>query len=296
MSRWFRHYAGMVDDDKLATVAMETDQTLERVAFVWSKLLECAAEKNEQGVYSVSAKAIAYRLRCEVDAILNILAEFETCGLVAEGRIHKWAQRQYEHDTSAARTKAYRERKQACDVTVTSPRQDVTPPETETDTERLEIVANPIESAPRVAKRAKPKHEIAADAQPSEADLAYAASEGMTVPVVRIEWPKFRDHHISHGNRMADWPAAWRKWCGNWKGFAPHSRAGPNRKKTMGDLVRDLPLDGRHERTDVFDRSPEAPGTANPSPSGFVGKVPERDRENPGGVLLDLRPALSARG
>lgn len=134
MSRWFRHYAGMVDDDKLADIAVGTGQTLERVAFVWSKILESAAEKNSAGAFCVSAKAIAYRLRCETQPVADILREMESCGLIKDERVAKWVERQFESDTSAARTRAYRERKQSCDVTVTSQPVTVTAPEAETET------------------------------------------------------------------------------------------------------------------------------------------------------------------
>jgi hypothetical protein len=34
------------------------------------------------------------------------------------------------------------------------------------------------------------------------------------------EWGNFRDHHISRGNLVADWPAAWRQWLGNVNQFS----------------------------------------------------------------------------
>jgi hypothetical protein len=233
MSRWFRFYDCALDDPKVQKLS-------DRLFKTWINIL-CIASKS--GGSLPCASDIAFMMRLSDGETADRMSALVEAGLIDElehgYEPHNWSKRQFKSDGSTERVKRFRasERNVSCPVSETV---DETGPETETDTdtERLKIVANPIESAPRVAKRAKPKHEIAADAQPSTVDLAFAASAGMAVPVVRIEWPKFRDHHISHGNRMADWSAAWRKWCGNWQGFAPHSRAGPNRKKTMGDLVR----------------------------------------------------------
>jgi uncharacterized protein YdaU (DUF1376 family) len=134
-----------------------------------------------------------------------------------------------------------------------------------------EIGPNLIEPAPRKAKRAKPKTAITSDVQPTEQDLAYAAENGMVREDVRIEWPKFRNHHISEGNLKADWPAAWRKWCDNWKGWRQKARAGPsNGKLSYGDIARLLPLDGHHERPDDYSTF-ESPSTPNPSLRRLVG-------------------------
>lgn len=46
--------------------------------------------------------------------------------------------------------------------------------------------------------------------EPSEADREFAANLGVDPDK---QAPFFRDHHISHGNLMASWPAAWRTWC-----------------------------------------------------------------------------------
>jgi hypothetical protein len=81
-------------------------------------------------------------------------------------------------------------------------------------------------AAPRAAKRAKPRSSMTADYQPAQADHDTAAEAGMSNEEFRIEWRKFRDHHMAVGSLMADWPAAWRKWVGNWQSFGK-ARAGP---------------------------------------------------------------------
>lgn len=74
-------------------------------------------------------------------------------------------------------------------------------------------------------KRASPKTSLAEDAQPGEADAEFARQAGMDSRQFREEWQQFRDHHLKNGNRMADWPAAWRTWVRNAGKFQP--RAGP---------------------------------------------------------------------
>jgi hypothetical protein len=71
-------------------------------------------------------------------------------------------------------------------------------------------------------EKQKRKSRISPEAQPGPADLEHAATAGVSP---RIEWPKFRDHHIAKGSLMADWSAAWRTWCANAKQFG---RAAPN--------------------------------------------------------------------
>lgn len=44
---------------------------------------------------------------------------------------------------------------------------------------------------------------------------AYAAGKGLTGDRITQEAEKFRDYHLSRGNVMADWAAAWRTWVGN---------------------------------------------------------------------------------
>ena len=50
MSRWFRHYAGMMRDDKLVRIAIKTKQPIERVLWIWGAILESAAEIDDNGV------------------------------------------------------------------------------------------------------------------------------------------------------------------------------------------------------------------------------------------------------
>lgn len=146
MSRWFRHYAGMMRDEKLVAVAIKAKQPVERVIWVWGAILESAAEMNDGGKFDIDAGEAAYFLRADEADIRSILDTLTASGRVAEGVVLHWSDRQYESDTSAQRQAAYRERKRAkrgngdaretaSDVTPPSRDGDVTPQETDTDTE-----------------------------------------------------------------------------------------------------------------------------------------------------------------
>ena len=55
--------------------------------------------------------------------------------------------------------------------------------------------------------------------RPDKQDQEAGKELGSPNSVLLEEWEKFKDHYISHGNRMADWSAAWRKWLGNAKEY-----------------------------------------------------------------------------
>jgi uncharacterized protein YdaU (DUF1376 family) len=66
--------------------------------------------------------------------------------------------------------------------------------------------------AEKPAPKARRKQQYPADFLPNETGLAAAAAKGIDAP---RELEKFRDYHVSKGNVMADWQAAWRTWVGN---------------------------------------------------------------------------------
>lgn len=94
---------------------------------------------------------------------------------------------------------------------------------------------------PKVSAGAR-NSRLAVEAQPSQADLAFAEQNQVSA---RDEWPKFRDHHVSRGNVMTDWAAAWRTWVRNAVNFK--ARAGPskpanyaNPEKSVSAAAREL--------------------------------------------------------
>lgn len=140
MSRWFRHYVGMMRDDKLVRVAVRAKQPVERVLWVYGAILESASEINDGGRYEFDAGEAAYFLRCDESELLDIHAALVSLGRISDRVVERWGDRQFDSDKSKDRQKRYRERQQAarerdCDVTRPSRDGGVTPQETDTETD-----------------------------------------------------------------------------------------------------------------------------------------------------------------
>lgn len=148
MSRWFRHYAGMMRDEKLVRAAVKSKQPVERVVWVWGAILESAAEINDGGRFEFDSGEAAYFLRCDDADLAGILASLESFGRIAGGVVSRWGDRQYSSDAAAERQRRYRSRKAGTDVQEDNGNRDsdgdsdVTPPSRdgvvtaqETDTE-----------------------------------------------------------------------------------------------------------------------------------------------------------------
>lgn len=113
MSRWFRHYAGMMRDDKLVRVAIHSGQTIERVCWVWGAILESAAEIDNGGRYDLDAAEAAYFLRTDQADVDAIIAALISAKRVARGRVTNWSSRQFSSDRSKERVAAHRARKRS---------------------------------------------------------------------------------------------------------------------------------------------------------------------------------------
>lgn len=109
MSRWFRHYAGMVRDDKLVRVALKSKQSIERVVWIWGAVLESAAEIDSEARYEVDADEIAHFLRCKPAAVEAVLDALKELGRIDDTTIVTWSKRQFKTDKSTDRVKRYRE-------------------------------------------------------------------------------------------------------------------------------------------------------------------------------------------
>lgn len=113
MSRWFRHYAGMMRDEKLVRVSIRSGQSIERVTWIWGAILESAAELDDGGRYDIDSAEIAYFLRTDEADVAAVLAALADAARLAENRVVRWGDRQFVSDRSAARVAAHRERKRA---------------------------------------------------------------------------------------------------------------------------------------------------------------------------------------
>lgn len=136
MSRWFRHYAGMVRDDKMVRAALKAKQSIERTIWVWGAVLESAAEIDSEGRYEVDAAEIAHFLRCKPAHIEAILDALKDLGRIDGERVSTWSKRQFKSDRSNDRVTEYRAKKRAernSDVTLQERHRNA--PETDTETE-----------------------------------------------------------------------------------------------------------------------------------------------------------------
>lgn len=147
MSRWFRHYAGMMRDEKLVRVAVKAKQPVERVVWVWGAILESAAEINDGGRFEFDVGEAAYFLRCDEGELDGVLSALDFMGRISAGVVARWGDRQFDNDQSRDRQARYRERQKAArqrngDVTPPSRDGEVTPQETETEEERADANAS----------------------------------------------------------------------------------------------------------------------------------------------------------
>lgn len=153
MSRWFRHYAGMMRDEKLVRVAIKSKQSVERVLWIWGAILESTAEIDDNGRFDLDAAEVAYFLRASEDDVGAVLTGLADAGRLASNVVVNWGDRQFSSDRSKERQAAYRERQRAQKRRidgedrhqingVTSPKRhrdaEVTAQETETETYLIE--------------------------------------------------------------------------------------------------------------------------------------------------------------
>ena len=252
MSRWFRHYAGMMRDEKLVRVAVRAKQPVERVVWVWGAILESAAEINDGGRYEFDAGEAAYFLRCDDDELVRIVSGLEDSGRVSGSVVVRWSDRQFDSDSAKERQRRYRERRKAGsdvlerndnmgeasqsvtrDVTVTSRDGAVTLQETDTETYQKE---EPTGSSKKRGAR------LPEDFFP---DMTAAAEAGLSKAEAEREALKFRDYWISQPGQKGvklDWPATWRNWCRNAaeRRPAPRATAPPSQQRSVSDVLSEI--------------------------------------------------------
>jgi len=104
--RWFRFYAGALDDPKVLMLSDSLFRT-------WACLM-CVSAKEEikdGTLLSLNYLSIALRLKPnEVSKRLEQLADNGLLDRLCGFKIHNWSDRQYESDVSSKRVKAFRER------------------------------------------------------------------------------------------------------------------------------------------------------------------------------------------
>jgi hypothetical protein len=229
MSRWFRHYSGMMRDEKLVSVAVKSKQPVERIIWVYGAILESAAEVNDDGRYCFDAAEAAYFLRADEADILAIIEALTVANRLADGAVVKWSDRQFQSDKSATRQAAYRGRKRNQDSDGDNRRQDgdgqqqdsdggvtvrdggVTPPDTDTDTEEKK-------EEPNGSSKEKRGTRLPDDFYPDATAQELAEKLKLTASESQEAFENFLDYWRSvpgaKGVKL-DWQATFRNWLRN---------------------------------------------------------------------------------
>jgi hypothetical protein len=115
MNRWFRHYEGLSIDPKFVSVAIASNQPVERVVWIWVHILESAAALNDGGRCRFDPRQIARHLQVAVEECNSIVTELVTHGMLQSvtGAFHvtSWDKRQYKATSSTDRVRRHREAK-----------------------------------------------------------------------------------------------------------------------------------------------------------------------------------------
>ena len=115
--QWFRCYAEIVDDEKLRLLAFE-----DRWHFI--ALLACKAAGIIGEAGPLMRRKVAVKLGLDVATLDEVVRRLSEVELIDAETLQPlaWERRQHKSDTSAERTRAYRDRlKRHRDVTVTHP-------------------------------------------------------------------------------------------------------------------------------------------------------------------------------
>ena len=177
MSRWYRAYEGTVTDPKLAEAALIVGCSRSLSIATWHCILESAASVNNCGSFSTAPRRVAAVLCEPLDAVTGLFEAFEDLGLIGAGAVASWKKRQFQSDDSKERVRQHRAKRKAetpPQDDVTPCNGDVTPPETDTDTE-TEVLSSNEDSPSGDGPELRPEHVF-------EGYQALAAELGLPVP------------------------------------------------------------------------------------------------------------------
>ena len=112
---WFRWHHGSVTDPKFGLVAKRARVGLPTVIAIWAFLLEQASAAEMRGsIGLVDAEALDCMFGLEDGDCARVLEQMQERGLLEQGQISSWEKRQPKRerpeDSSAARTRSYRDR------------------------------------------------------------------------------------------------------------------------------------------------------------------------------------------
>lgn len=234
---WFRWWHGTVTDPKLQRVARMAGATVGEVIAVWACVLERASSvttsdaRVTQGDTPVTRGDVVGFDCGDHDVLLGfadgktaqIFAALIDRGLIESGRIARWDERQPKReDSSAARTREYRERKkQPAKVTPVThgdapeeireekSNNPLNPPAEEKPAPKPKAKQKPEPKA--ASSRSKPKRPLPLPFLITTAMLEWAKEKA---PDVNLDWEleQFLDYWKGNGKPMVDWTATWQRW------------------------------------------------------------------------------------
>lgn len=233
---WLRWWHGTVNDPKFQRVARMAGASAGEVIAVWACLLERASSVTQRDAAVTRGSVTGFDcddhdvlLGFEEGRTARIIAALVDRGLIVDGRIARWDERQPKReDSSAARTRAYREKKRATqavtqgDAQVTQSNASEThgdAPDTDTDTEKSNNPLSPPSGdtgpqrkpATKKPGRSKPKRPIPEPFMAS-LDLLRWASERVPAVNTDLETERFVNYWLAEGKAKADWDSTWRNW------------------------------------------------------------------------------------
>lgn len=123
---WFRWHHGSVTDPKFGLIAKKAGVRVSDAIAMWAFVLENASAEAERGaIGQLDFEAIEHLLGLEDGQAVRILDAMTQRGLIEGSRIASWDKRQPKRerdtDSSAERTRAYRERQKQASDDATNP-------------------------------------------------------------------------------------------------------------------------------------------------------------------------------
>ena len=219
---WFRWHHGSVADQKFILIAKKAGASVAEVIAVWACLLEAASASDQRGNFGfVDYEALDCALGMADGRAQAIHEAMAARGVVTPGGdVSSWEKRQPKReridDSSAARTRSYRDRQAASsDATqnqVTpsdATRSQETPRGEESREEQIQKTPPASRVPPADAGRPRASKRCPESFAPSQDLRQWAGSDAPQADFDR-ELAKFRDHTFKTAH--SDWPAAFRNW------------------------------------------------------------------------------------
>lgn len=242
---WFRWHHGSVNDPKFGLVAKKAGARVGDVITVWALVLETASANAERGHFDdIDCEATDFLLGAEDGTTARILAAMQSRGLIDEGHVTRWEDRQPKRErvdtTAAERKRAQRERERdnggdgyLDDVTPShTMSRHVTPREEESREEHKNPPippegGNPVEQSDQPKRKAAISlrtyldecSQVGQKAIPEgHAVFGYAAKVGIPDDFLRLHWLEFKDRYtMPDAKRYKSWPTVFQKSVqGNW--------------------------------------------------------------------------------